>query len=443
MIRGSIASLGLTAPRAAGAQPPAPVNAVVTLHGWQGEDEQADEAVLSATVSTAPTSTLTLTLSNGLTITIEANETEGETEAFAVNPGASAYEVSVTDWEGGGYDNVDLTNAVAQVVPHPVHAVLTLADHEALQGATSATITATVSHPVYGTPLVITLDNEATITIQVDATSDVSTAFSIEPGGEPFDVAVESVSGGTYTSLDISDTCTVTPGQPVEMVRVYKGSIVKDASGSFPKSDLLAISGTTGALTEVECEAVGGGASGVGTTVTTPSSGGTPGKVAMETVLYADLPDTIQFTVGAGGTNATTSSQPGGATEINGIVTAAASGTAIASPKDRPIGPGQGGTIASEDPEVRRGGRSNASIPELMLEGGISASVSAIGNGLDATTPFQHGSGGAAASVNGQSSRGGWPGGGGGRGWAGGPYRGGLGGAGAARFHVYAWEPAA
>ena len=338
---------------------------------------------------------------------------------------------------------LQMASPTARRLAAAIHAVLTLEDYEAPQGATSATITATVSHPVYGTPLVITLDNGATIIIEVGATSGVSTAFSIEPGGEPFVVAVESVSGGTYTSLDTSDTATVTPGEEVEPVLTYFGSSIQSVSGSIPKADLLAFvpEGVDPSLVVVDCEAVGGGAGGIATGISgTASNGGAPGKVEVLRVAYEDLPEKVSFFIGAGGPSGTTYGREGGETRIAGIVTAGTSGWDSVTPKDRPTGPGAGSQDYTNTSELRRGGHSNASIPSLMLEGGSGASNTTPGHGRDATTPFQHGSGGSAVGGSTPGGNGGWPGGGGGRGHP--FYGGGAGGGGVVRFHVYAYVPA-
>jgi hypothetical protein len=255
-----------------------------------------------------------------------------------------------------------------------------------------------------------------------------------------------SYAGGDFASLDISDTCVITPGQPVELVRVYKGSVAKSTSGTLEKEGLLTLSGTTAALTEVDCEAVGGGASGYATSSNTATLGGAPGEVALVSASYADLPDVVSFTIGAGG--ARTSKSPpnvGGMTTIEGIVSAAGAGIDDLSPIDRPTGPGQGAVLrgTSDFPSRGSGGASNASIAELRLEGGYFVGGGwrqPAFDGNSASTPFQHGSGGGSGSWGG--GNGGWPGGGGGIGTLGSSTAdAGAGGAGAARFHVYAWEP--
>lgn len=112
--------------------------------------------------------------------------------------------------------------------------------------------------------------------------------FVVDLGGDPFTVGIESFSGAAFSSLDITDTCTVTPGQPVEMVRVHKGSIVKAASGSFPKRTSRGVR-HDGCAHRHRQRGVGGGASGQGTSIADASSGGTPSNVAVETLAYDDI----------------------------------------------------------------------------------------------------------------------------------------------------------
>jgi len=316
-----------------------------------------------------------------------------------------------------------------------VHAVVHLEDVTLPDGATEAYVPVTLSHPVSGTDLVLTLSGGVLCTIPVGQTSGKSAHYTVTPGDPPFEVTIASYEGGSFASLDVSGTCTVTPGQPLEAERVYVGSSVHATSGALDKADLLAlIDDADEADVEVDCEVVGGGASGRAS----PNNnlGGTPGKVAKLSVPYVDLPETIEFIVGAGGIGTSLNTiNEGGASEIVGIVSVPSSGIDGYANKDRPTGPGQGALSNSSSPGWD-GGASNNSIPELRLAGGVgSSSSSANRNGLDATTPFQHGSGGGAGAVS-YSGNGGWPGGGGACGKS---YTAGSGGAGAVRFHVYKW----
>lgn len=321
--------------------------------------------------------------------------------------------------------------------PDPVHAVLTLEDASPAYGQPGA-ILASLSHPALE-PLGIVLTNWATIQFGEGDDLAESSAFEVEAGGDPYQVSVDTWDGGGFASLDVSDTATIYPPADVEPVRVYKGSLVYSASGSVAKSDILAqsfLSGATPSALEVEFEAVGAGASGSYQS-TDGQYGGRPGAVSKATRAWAEVPSTVTYTVGAGGTG------DGGASSVSGIVSAAGGVRLVSplSPKDRPTGPGQGSSYPRGDDEAKRGGKANAADSALAVDGGTGGATSRPStNGHDAATPFQHGGG--AAAVNGAATGagiGGWPGGGGGSySVAGGTNP--RGGHGAVRLHVYAWE---
>lgn len=224
--------------------------------------------------------------------------------------------------------------------------------------------------------------------------------------------------------------CRATNGGVQALVPVYVGSIVKSVSGTIQKEDLLALTEKgSPSLALVECVGTGGGASGGVSYADVIVYGGNPGLVSRATVAYQDLPDTIAFTIGAGGiySASTPAAGNGGTTLIAGILSAAGgqrSGAPLV-PHDRPSGPGQGAPGAySAAAALKVGGNSNDSDPSIRLTG-------TSGNGRNAVTPFQHGTGG---GVN--PRKGGWPGGGGGRNTGGGG-SGGPGGGGSVVFHVY------
>lgn len=332
--------------------------------------------------------------------------------------------------------------------PDPVHAVLTLSDSAPPQGVTVASIQSTLSHPPTE-PLFVTLDNGATIAFEIGETEAESGTFAVTPGGEPYVVAVESYSGGGFTSLDVTDTATVTPGAAAEPVRVYKGSLVYSTSGSVTKEAIAAesfMSGVNLAASEIEFEAIGGGQSGGGTSAACATSGGLPGLVAKAVRAWADVPSTVTYTVGAGGFRASNAVANGGTSSVSGIVSAAGGSSGTWDPKDRAVGPGAGARCWYTNPgnegysaEEQRGGRSNDADPALRLNGGTPAGSGSTTNGLNAQTPFQHGSGGASFSGGATpGGLGGWPGGGGGKGGFNNTY--GHGGGGAVRLHIYAWE---
>ncbi|NMG43255.1 retention module-containing protein [Aromatoleum toluvorans] len=95
--------------------------------------------------------------------------------------------------------------------PQPLNATVTLGNIVVTEGSGTATIVATVSSPVTGSDLVITLSNGATITIPVGATTGTSTPFPIQ-GDDPY-IDPETFPVDVVGSTG-SDFGTVTPTGP-------------------------------------------------------------------------------------------------------------------------------------------------------------------------------------------------------------------------------------
>ena len=91
------------------------------------------------------------------------------------------------------------------------------------EGSGTATISASVNNAVTGSPLIITLDNGATVTIPVGQTSADSTAFAVQ-GDDPYNdaesysVAISGTTGGNFEALDTTDTATVTINDTIDTV---------------------------------------------------------------------------------------------------------------------------------------------------------------------------------------------------------------------------------
>ncbi|EEF78887.1 retention module-containing protein [Methylophaga thiooxydans] len=131
------------------------------------------------------------------------------------------FNFTVTDGDGDTAQGaVAITIVNAQVAD-----VITLNDVTVNEGDGTATITGSVENAVTGTPLVITLDNGAIITIPVGATSADSTPFVVQGDdviidGEDYTVGVTGTTGGDFSSLDTSDTSTVTINDTIDDVTV-------------------------------------------------------------------------------------------------------------------------------------------------------------------------------------------------------------------------------
>ncbi|TPI69980.1 hypothetical protein FJ424_03500, partial [Mesorhizobium sp. B3-1-8] len=127
-----------------------------------------------------------------------------------------SYQVAITNTSGGNYEALDTTDKATVTVHDTIDTTaITLDDVSVNEGAGTATITAHVANAVTGSDLVVSLDNGASVTIAVGATSGVSTAFAVQgddpyADGESYQVAITNTSGGNYEALDTGDTAKVT-----------------------------------------------------------------------------------------------------------------------------------------------------------------------------------------------------------------------------------------
>ncbi|GEM_PF-1246485 len=147
------------------------------------------------------------------------------------------FNFTVTDGDG---DTTQGAVAIT-IVDAQVSDVLTLNDVTVNEGDGTATITGSVASPVTGSPLVITLDNGATITIPVGDTSADSTPFSVQGDdvyldGESYTVEVTGTTGGNYSSLDTSDDATVTISDTIDTTTVTLDNVSVAEDGSITYS---------------------------------------------------------------------------------------------------------------------------------------------------------------------------------------------------------------
>ena len=166
--------------------------------------------VYTATLTNAAGTPVTVTLSNGAVITIEAGKTTGTVTVAApaddVYKDAGKVEATIKDATGGNFENL---------VPSTVPAVTNVTDtidtttvkltatESAAEGGT-VTYTATVGAPVTGSPVVVTLANGQTITIDVGQTTGTATTTAPNDaltGHAPITNAITEVSGGNYENL--------------------------------------------------------------------------------------------------------------------------------------------------------------------------------------------------------------------------------------------------
>ncbi|WP_160115483.1 retention module-containing protein [Marinobacterium lutimaris] len=208
-------------------------------------NEGSGSASITATLGAAVTeSPLVITLDNGATITIGVGETKGTSEPFSVQGDdvyvdGESYEVAISSVSGGNFEALDSSDTATVTINDTIDTtVITLSDITVNEGSGSASITATLGAAVTESPLVITLDNGATITIGVGETTGTSEPFSVQGDdvyvdGESYEVAISSVSGGNFEALDSSDTATVTINDTIDTTVITLGDItVNEGSGS-------------------------------------------------------------------------------------------------------------------------------------------------------------------------------------------------------------------
>ncbi|WP_211343724.1 beta strand repeat-containing protein, partial [Neptunomonas concharum] len=169
-------------------------------------------------VDNAPVgSPLVVTLDNGAIITIPVGATTGSVDVTApddvyVDPDTDIV-VGITSATGGEYEALDTSDTTTTVLSDDSDTTtVTLEATPAVEEGGTITYTATVDNAPEDTPLVITLDNGATITIPVGGTTgsvDVTAPDDVyvDPDSDIV-VGISSTTGGNYENLDTTDTAT-------------------------------------------------------------------------------------------------------------------------------------------------------------------------------------------------------------------------------------------
>ncbi|WP_311198555.1 immunoglobulin-like domain-containing protein, partial [Pseudomonas frederiksbergensis] len=230
------------------------INSITNVSGGNYENLVADKTPVSTTVTDTPdTTTLSLsatdsvaeggsivytanltnaagtpvnvTLSNGAVITIAAGATSGSVTVAApaddVYKDAGKVEVTVKEATGGNFENLatDPTPAVTNVADTIDTSTVKLTATDSVAEGGTVVYTATVGQPVTGSPVVVTLANGQTITIDIGKTSGTVNAVAPNDaltGHEPLSNSIKDVSGGNYENLvadktPVSTTVTDTP----------------------------------------------------------------------------------------------------------------------------------------------------------------------------------------------------------------------------------------
>ncbi|WLG90637.1 retention module-containing protein [Pseudomonas cucumis] len=168
--------------------------------------------VYTATLTNAAGTPVTVTLSNGASITIAAGATTGSVTVDApkddIYKDAGQVEVTIKDAAGGNFENL-ATNpaaAVTDVTDTIDTSTVNLTATSTVAEGGTVVYTASVSAPVTGSPVVVTLSNGQTITIPVGSSSG-SVNFTAPndalAGGGSLSVKIDDAKGGNYEKLDI------------------------------------------------------------------------------------------------------------------------------------------------------------------------------------------------------------------------------------------------
>ncbi|WP_176720680.1 immunoglobulin-like domain-containing protein, partial [Pseudomonas sp. BIOMIG1BD] len=175
-----------------------------------GTVAEGGSIVYTATLTNAAGTPVTVTLSNGAVITIEAGKTSGTVTVPApaddVYKDAGKVEATITKAEGGNFENL-VTNpapAVTDVTDTIDDSTVSLkATPSAAEGG-QITYTVTVTAPVTGSPVVVTLANGEKITIPVGETTasiNVTAPNDALVGHTSVTNSITDVSGGNYENL--------------------------------------------------------------------------------------------------------------------------------------------------------------------------------------------------------------------------------------------------
>ncbi|AHZ70396.1 putative calcium-binding outer membrane-like protein [Pseudomonas mandelii JR-1] len=168
--------------------------------------------VYTANLTSAAGTPVTVTLSNGAVITIAANATSGSVTVKApaddVYKDAGKVEATIKDATGGNFENLvkDPAAAVTDVTDTVDTSTVSLTATSSVAEGGTVVYTASVSAPVTGSPVVVTLSNNQTITIPVGSSS--ASVNYVAPndalaGGGSLSVKIDDAKGGNYEKLDV------------------------------------------------------------------------------------------------------------------------------------------------------------------------------------------------------------------------------------------------
>ncbi len=248
-----------------------------------GSVAEGGSIVYTATLSNPAGTAMSVTLSNGAVINIAKGASTGSATIAApaddVYKDAGKVDASITKTSGGNFENlvIDKTPAVTDVTDTIDNSTVALtASASAVEGGV-VVYTASVTAPVTGSPVLVTLSNGQTITIPVGASSasvNFTAPNDAQAGGNTLSVKIDGASGGNYENLvadqtpavtsvtDVADTTSLSLSATGSVAE--GGSIVYTATLSNPAGTPVTVSLSNGAVITIEAGKTSG-------TVTVPA----------------------------------------------------------------------------------------------------------------------------------------------------------------------------
>ncbi|MGF6327681.1 surface adhesion protein [Pseudomonas sp. BS3782 TE3695] len=177
-----------------------------------GSVTEGGQITYTATLTNAAGTPVTVTLSNGAVITIEAGKTTGSVTVDApkddVYKDTGTVEATITGTTGGNFENLVASDAPAVTTVNDTLDTSTVSLTATSSVAEGGTVvyTASVTSPVTGSPVVVTLSNGQTITIAVGSSSgsvDFVAPNDALAGGSSLSVKIDGATGGNYEKLEI------------------------------------------------------------------------------------------------------------------------------------------------------------------------------------------------------------------------------------------------
>ncbi|MHA6198244.1 retention module-containing protein [Pseudomonas wadenswilerensis] len=298
---------------------------VLSLQATPNVDE-GGVITYTASLTSPTTSAMRVTLSNGQMILIMPGASSGSVQATVSNDvyNSPSVSVTITDTSTTPFENfvIDRTPAVTTITDSIDTTTVNLSASTSVAENGVITYSASVTSPVTGTPLIVTLSNGQTITIPVGRTTgsiNVTAPNDAYNGTAPISTTITNLSGGNFESLvanptpavttvtDIVDTTTVNLGANASVaengVITYTASVASPVTGtpvvvalSNGQTITIPVGGTSGSVNVTVPNDVYNGASAISTTITNVTGGNFENLVANPAPAVTTVTDTVDTT---------------------------------------------------------------------------------------------------------------------------------------------------